>query len=67
MERNTASYYSNSLRSVFVTASYRSLITLAEAGSSPTAATLLEASLLKERAMAARIESLPDFTLKYVG
>lgn len=52
----------------FEIASYRSLITLAEAGSFPTAASLLETSLGEERAMAAWIEdTLPRLTLKYVG
>ena len=52
----------------FEIASYRSLITLAEAGSFPTAASLLEETLKEEQAMAAWIEeSLPGLTLKYVG
>jgi ferritin-like metal-binding protein YciE len=51
----------------FEIASYRSLITLAEAGAFPTAASLLETSLGEERAMAAWIdETLPELTLKYV-
>jgi ferritin-like metal-binding protein YciE len=51
----------------FEIASYRSLITLAEAGSFPTAAMLLETTLAEEQAMAAWIlETLPEVTLKYV-
>ncbi len=52
----------------FEIASYRSLIALAEAGSYPTAAALLEETLREEQAMASWIlESLPELTLKYVG
>ena len=52
----------------FEIASYRSLMTLAEAGSFPTAASLLETTLREEEAMAAWIhDSLPELTLKYVG
>ncbi len=52
----------------FEIASYRSLVTLAEAGSFPTAAALLETTLNEEQAMAAWIhDMLPELTLKYVG
>ncbi len=52
----------------FVIASYRSLITLAEASSLPTATALLETTLAEEQAMASWIEErLPDLTLKFVG
>jgi ferritin-like metal-binding protein YciE len=52
----------------FEIASYRSLITLAEAGSFPTAAELLQTTLREEEAMASWIsDSLPELTLKYVG
>ena len=52
----------------FEIASYRSLIALAEAGSFPTAASLLEETLREEQAMAAWIhDMLPDLTLRYVG
>ncbi len=52
----------------FEIASYRSLITLAEAGSFPTAALLLQETLAEEEAMAAWIHgTLPELTLKYVG
>ncbi len=52
----------------FEIASYRSLITLAEAGRFAGAIPLLEQTLSEEEAMAAWIrESLPEITLKYVG
>ncbi len=52
----------------FEIASYRSLITLAEASSLPTAAALLETTLREEQAMASWIEErLPDLTLEFVG
>lgn len=52
----------------FEIASYRSLLTLAEAGPFAGVMPLLELSLGEERAMAAWIdESLPGLTLKYVG
>ncbi len=51
----------------FEIASYTSLIALAEAGSFPTAGTLLQDTLKEEVAMAAWVQdSLPDLTLKYV-
>ena len=51
----------------FEIASYRSLITLAEASPFATAASLLETTLHEEQAMAAWVaESLPALTLKYV-
>ena len=52
----------------FEVASYTSLVALAEAGSYPTAAELLNETLKEEIAMAAWVQdSLPDLTLKYVG
>jgi ferritin-like metal-binding protein YciE len=51
----------------FEIASYTSLVALAEAGSFPTAAALLQDTLREEIAMAAWVQdSLPDLTLKYV-
>lgn len=51
----------------FEVASYTSLVTLAEAGDFPTAASLLQDSLREEIAMAAWVQdSLPDLTRKYV-
>ena len=52
----------------FEIASYTSLIALAEAGSYPTAADLLQETLREEIAMAAWVQdSLPDLTRKFVG
>jgi ferritin-like metal-binding protein YciE len=52
----------------FEIASYTSLIALAEAGSFPTAASLLKETLQEEVAMAAWVQdSLPDLTRKYVS
>ena len=52
----------------FEIASYRSLITLAEAGSFGPAIGLLETTLREEQAMAAWVEeSIPRLTLKYVA
>jgi ferritin-like metal-binding protein YciE len=50
----------------FEIASYRSLLTLAEAGALPTAAMLIQETLREEEAMAAWIgETLPEITLRY--
>jgi ferritin-like metal-binding protein YciE len=52
----------------FEAASYRSLITMAEAGSFTSATTLLNASLEEEQAMAAWLESrIPAITTKFLS
>jgi ferritin-like metal-binding protein YciE len=52
----------------FEVASYTSLVALAEAGSFPTAAELLQETLKEEIAMAGWVQdSLPPLTLKYAG